>query len=71
MSPGSAGGNGKIWSDPFEERFFFAGEATHVHEYSTAHGVYGSGVRAAEEAIAALTSAADMKPTVSGLSGSS
>jgi monoamine oxidase len=56
---------------PFEERLFFAGEATHVHECSTAHGVYGSGVRAAEEAIAALTSAADMKPTVSGLSGSS
>jgi monoamine oxidase len=42
---------------PFDQRLFFAGEATHVHDYSTAHGAYDSGVRAAEEAIAALTSA--------------
>jgi monoamine oxidase len=41
---------------PFEQRVFFAGEATHVHDYSTAHGAYDSGLRAAEEAIAALTS---------------
>ena len=41
---------------PFEQRLFFAGEATHVHDYSTAHGAYDSGVRAAEEAIAALAS---------------
>jgi monoamine oxidase len=41
---------------PFEQRFFFAGEATHVHDYSTAHGAHDSGVRAAEEAIAALAS---------------
>ena len=40
---------------PFEERLFFAGEATHVYDYSTAHGAYDSGLRAAEEAIAALT----------------
>ena len=39
---------------PFEQRLFFAGEATHVHDYSTAHGAHDSGVRAAEEAIAAL-----------------
>ena len=43
---------------PFEQRLFFAGEATHAHDYSTAHGAYDSGVRAAEEAIAALPSAA-------------
>jgi monoamine oxidase len=48
---------------PFEQRLFFAGEATHVHDYSTAHGAHDSGVRAAEEAIAALASIADMKPT--------
>jgi len=40
---------------PFEQRIFFAGEATHAHDYSTAHGAYDSGVRAAEEAISALT----------------
>jgi monoamine oxidase len=47
---------------PFEQRLFFAGEATHVHDYSTAHGAHDSGVRAAEEAIAALASVADVKP---------
>ena len=41
---------------PFEQRLFFAGEATHTCDFSTAHGAYESGVRAAEEAIAALTS---------------
>ena len=40
---------------PFEERLFFAGEATHHDDFSTAHGAYDSGLRAAEEAIAALT----------------
>ncbi len=43
---------------PFEQCLFFAGEATHVHDYSTAHGAHDSGLRAAEEAIAALTSVA-------------
>jgi monoamine oxidase len=40
---------------PFEQRLFFAGEATQPDDFSTAHGAYDSGVRAAEEAIAALT----------------
>jgi monoamine oxidase len=39
---------------PFEQRLFFAGEATHPDNFSTAHGAYESGRRAAEEAIAAL-----------------
>jgi monoamine oxidase len=56
---------------PFEQRLFFAGEATHVHDYSTAHGAYDSGVRAAEEAIAALKSVAGMNATKRGSSGSS
>ena len=56
---------------PFEQRLFFAGEATHVHDYSTAHGAYDSGVRAAEEVIAALTSPAARNPTKSGSRGSS
>jgi len=38
----------------FEQRVFFAGEATSRGEFSTAHGAYGSGVRAANEAIDAL-----------------
>jgi monoamine oxidase len=42
-------------AQPLDDRLFFAGEATHVTDFSTAHGAYQSGVRAAEEAIAALT----------------
>ncbi|MCG5238646.1 flavin monoamine oxidase family protein [Azospirillum doebereinerae] len=40
---------------PFDDRLFFAGEATHATDFSTAHGAYASGVRAAEEALAVLT----------------
>jgi monoamine oxidase len=39
---------------PFDDRLFFAGEATHRHDFSTAHGAYQSGVRAADEVMAAL-----------------
>jgi monoamine oxidase len=39
---------------PFDQRLFFAGEATHRHDFSTAHGAYQSGTRAAEEVIAVL-----------------
>ncbi len=39
---------------PYDERLFFAGEATHPHDFSTAQGAYESGVRAADEAMAAL-----------------
>jgi monoamine oxidase len=39
---------------PFDQRLFFAGEATHTYDFSTAHGAYESGLRAANEAIAAL-----------------
>jgi monoamine oxidase len=38
----------------FEERIFFAGEATSTGDFSTVHGAHDSGVRAANEAIAAL-----------------
>jgi monoamine oxidase len=41
---------------PFEQRLFFAGEATNPNDFSTAHGAHDSGVRAAEQAIAALHS---------------
>lgn len=38
----------------FDDRIFFAGEATHTTDFSTAHGAYESGQRAADEAMAAL-----------------
>ena len=39
---------------PFEQRLFFAGEATHTNDFWTAQGAYDSGLRTAEEAIAVL-----------------
>lgn len=53
-----------ILARPFDNRLFFAGEATHATDFSTAHGAYKSGRRAAEEAIAALT--ADISGAVAG-----
>jgi monoamine oxidase len=41
-------------AQPFDDRVFFAGEATSAGDFSTAHGAHDSGVRAAGEAIAAL-----------------
>jgi len=51
--PGRAGAR-EVLARPVEERLFFAGEATSREYFSTAHGAWESGVRAAEEAIAAL-----------------
>jgi len=39
---------------PHDGRVFFAGEATHQTDFSTAHGAYQSGLRAAEEVLQAL-----------------
>jgi monoamine oxidase len=41
---------------PFDQRLFFAGEATCAGEFSTAHGAYDSGARAAREALSTLQS---------------
>ncbi len=41
---------------PVDQRLFFAGEACSSEDFSTAHGAYRTGVRAAEQAIAALRS---------------
>ena len=41
-------------AQPFEDRLFFAGEATHPFDFTTAHGALDSGERAADEALAAL-----------------
>jgi monoamine oxidase len=51
--PGHAG-NRAILAAPVENRIFFAGEATSARFYSTVHGAWESGLRAADEAIAAL-----------------
>jgi monoamine oxidase len=40
---------------PFENRLFFAGEATSPGDFSTAHGAHDSGRRAADEAVASFT----------------
>lgn len=45
-----------VLAQSFDRRLYFAGEATHATDFSTAHGAYESGVRAGEEAIAALAS---------------
>jgi monoamine oxidase len=46
--PGHAAARAAL-AHPFEERLFFAGEATNPHDFSTAHGAHDSGVRAADE----------------------
>jgi len=52
--PGHVGARRQL-AQPCENRVFFAGEATSTGDFSTAHGAHDSGVRAATEAIAALT----------------
>jgi monoamine oxidase len=44
----------QVLAAPAEDRIFFAGEATHRTFYSTVHGAWLSGERAADEALAAL-----------------
>jgi monoamine oxidase len=51
--PGQAAAR-EVLARPFDDRIFFAGEATHGFDFSTAHGAHDSGVRAAEQAMAAL-----------------
>jgi monoamine oxidase len=53
--PGHAAAR-EVLARPFEQRIFFAGEATNLSDFSTAHGAHDSGTRAAEQAIAALAS---------------
>ncbi len=56
--PGLAAARGRL-ARPFEDRLFFAGEATNGQNFSTAHGAHDSGVRAAQEALAALQRKSD------------
>jgi monoamine oxidase len=48
------GGMRAVLAAPVDGRIFFAGEATSPHAYSTVHGAWESGLRAADEAKAAL-----------------
>ena len=50
--PGRSGARG-ILAQPVENRLFFAGEACSTDAFSTAHGAYATGLRAAEEALRA------------------
>jgi monoamine oxidase len=43
-----------VWAAPLAQRLFFAGEATSPNFFSTTHGAYLSGVRAAQEVLATL-----------------
>lgn len=51
--PGHAGARAEL-ARPFDERLFFAGEATRQGDFSTAHGAYQSGLRAADEVLEVL-----------------
>jgi monoamine oxidase len=51
--PGQASAR-RALARPFENRLFFAGEATSAGDFSTVHGAHDSGLRAAEEAISVL-----------------
>jgi monoamine oxidase len=51
--PGKASARARL-ARPFEGRIFFAGEATHPTDYSTAHGAFASGVRAATELLQSM-----------------
>ncbi len=48
--PGHAAAR-EILARPLDNRVFFAGEATHLCDFSTAHGAYKTGLRAAAEVI--------------------
>jgi monoamine oxidase len=51
--PGQSNARARL-ARPFEDRLFFAGEATHPFDFTTAHGAHDSGQRAANEALGAL-----------------
>ncbi|KNY21687.1 FAD-dependent oxidoreductase [Methylobacterium sp. ARG-1] len=51
--PGQSQARARL-AQPFEDRLFFAGEATHPFDFTTAHGAHDSGQRAADEAMDAL-----------------
>jgi monoamine oxidase len=51
--PGQSHARSRL-AQPFEDRLYFAGEATHPFDFTTAHGAHDSGQKAADDAVAAL-----------------
>lgn len=51
--PGHAGCRA-VLAQPVDDRLFFAGEATHATDFSTTHGAWVSGERAADETLTAI-----------------
>ena len=51
--PGQAEARARL-AQPYDDRIFFAGEATNPVDFSTAHGAHDSGVRAAREVLGAM-----------------
>jgi monoamine oxidase len=49
--PGRANAR-SVLSTPIQNRIFFAGEACSIHDFSTAHGAYKTGVAASEAYLA-------------------
>jgi monoamine oxidase len=43
-----------VLAAPVDDRLFFAGEACSIHDFSTAHGAYRTGARAAEQVVQVL-----------------
>lgn len=62
--PGQAAARQRL-ATSWEQKIFFAGEATNRQDFATAHGAHDSGVRAAEEALSALPTKAVPQPTSS------
>ena len=52
--PGHSGAR-KTLAEPVDDRIFFAGEATHPSDFSTAHGAWKSGITAATQIMQRLT----------------
>jgi monoamine oxidase len=52
-SPGAAAARAAV-AAPVDGRLFFAGEHCSAHDFSTAHGAYRTGVKAADDAIRSL-----------------
>ena len=46
-------GQRAVLATPHDDRLFFAGEACHASDFSTAHGAYQTGITAAEDVLAA------------------
>lgn len=49
---GQAGARARL-AEPVDDRLFFAGEACHPYDFSTAHGAYETGIAAADAVLAA------------------